>query len=214
MASDPASPRDSRLTEALLRVFALLTYGFFLSNIVRSWWIDPGRITLLLLLATESLTLLLMLFARRAAVRDMSPMATVATIYACTFVVFFGYGDTTRFAAEWVGACLQFAGLAWQLLAKATLGRSFGLLPAARGLVTRGPYRVVRHPIYLGYLIAHVGFLLTNFSWRNLLVLVVLYVAQAVRMKREEAVLHGGSYGIEYQAYCSAVRWRIVPFVF
>ena len=73
-----------------------------------------------------------------------------------------------------------------------TLGRSFGLPPAARGLVTSGPYRVVRHPIYLGYLMTHAGFLLSNFSWRNLGVLAVLYLAQAVRTLREEAVLHSG----------------------
>jgi protein-S-isoprenylcysteine O-methyltransferase Ste14 len=47
------------------------------------------------------------------------------------------------------------------------LGRSFGLLPAQRGLVVVGPYRFVRHPIYFGYLIGHIGFLLVNFSWRN-----------------------------------------------
>ena len=82
-----AAPGDSRLTEALLRVFALLTYGLFLSNIVRAWWVDPGRITLLLLLVNESLTLLLLVFARRAVVRDMSLLSTSATIYACTFVV-------------------------------------------------------------------------------------------------------------------------------
>ena len=57
---------------------------------------------------------------------------------------------------------LQLAGLAWQVAAKVTLGRSFGLLPAARGLVTSGPYRVVRHPIYLGYLITHLAFVAAN----------------------------------------------------
>ena len=35
---------------------------------------------------------------------------------------------------------------------KVVLGRSFGLVPANRGIVARGPYLLVRHPIYAGYL--------------------------------------------------------------
>lgn len=47
----------------------------------------------------------------------------------------------------------------WSL---ATLGRCFGIFPEARGLVTQGPYRWVRHPVYLGELISGLGILLTR----------------------------------------------------
>ncbi len=87
-----------------------------------------------------------------------------------------------------------------------------GLLPAQRGVVIGGPYRLVRHPIYLGYLIGHIGFLLTNFSSRNLVVLLLLYAAQVVRILREESVLSASSPA--YQNYQQKVRWRLVPGVF
>jgi len=204
------SDRNS-LTEVLLRTFALLVYGTFVAIIARHWWADTSRYTLLLLLVSEGLTVALLLFARKAVLRDLSPVAIGATTLALSFFLFFEYTGTLRLIPEWAGAAIQLFGIAWQILSKVTLGRSFGVLPAARGLVTHGPYRVVRHPIYLGYLIAHVGFLLGNFSLQNVLVLGALYCAQIVRMLREEAVL--GESG-EYRDYAARVRWRLVPFVF
>jgi protein-S-isoprenylcysteine O-methyltransferase Ste14 len=211
--NDPPS-RDSLLTEVLLRSFALLVYGGFVANIARYWWANTDRHTLLLLLLSEGLTVALLLFARRAVLRDASPIAIAATALSVSFFLFFDYDGTRRFIPEWAGATLQACGMAWQVFAKVTLGRSFGVLPAARGLVTKGPYRVVRHPIYLGYLVGHVGFLLSNFSLQNLLVLALLYLAQTVRMLREEAVLGSGEQGAAYKAYCATVRWRIVPRLF
>ena len=48
-------------------------------------------------------------------------------------------------------------GLVLVVVGKMALGRSFGIVPANRGVVVRGPYTLVRHPIYTGYLITHVG---------------------------------------------------------
>jgi protein-S-isoprenylcysteine O-methyltransferase Ste14 len=216
MSPAPASadPGGNVLTEVLLRIFALLVYGGFVTIIARHWLADTTRLTLLLLLISEGLTIALLLFARRAVLRDASPVAIAATTLALSFFLFFEYQGTLRVIPEWAGVGLLICGVCWQIVSKLVLGRSFGVLPAARGLVTHGPYRVVRHPIYLGYLIGHVGFLLSNFSLQNLLVLAMLYAAQTVRMVREEAVLKSGSHGSEYVAYCSTVRWRIVPFVF
>ena len=211
MQHDAPTPADSALTEWLLRAFGLLAYGFGVANLFHAWWSDTSRWTVLLLLVFESYTLLLVLIARRASVRDASAMAMALTVYAAFYFALLDPRGNTRLIAESAGVALQLAGAACQFSAKLMLGRSFGLLPAQRGVVMAGPYRLVRHPIYLGYLIAHVGFVLVNFSWRNLAVFVLLYAVQVLRIQREEAVLAGSE---AYRAYQQRVRWRLLPFVF
>jgi protein-S-isoprenylcysteine O-methyltransferase Ste14 len=203
---------EGRLTEWLLRGFALLVMAFIVTRWGYAWWIDPSRWTALLLLISESYTLMLILLARRASQRDLSIPAIVATIYATGTGVLLAPEGTLRLAPEWVGVGLQLVSMTWQFTAKIFLGRSFGLLPAHRGLVMAGPYRIVRHPIYFGYLIGHIGFLLANFSWRNAAVLALLYVAQVIRIQREEAVLAASD--ADYQIYQKRVRWRLLPLVY
>ena len=210
-------PRTARgaegcFTEWLLRGFGLIAYILAVSGLASAWWADRSRVTMLLLLLTEGYTLMLVLSARPARIRDMSPMTVVATIYAAFFYVLFETSGTTRLVPELAGALLQVCGTLFQFGAKLALGRSFGLLPAQRGLVVAGPYRLVRHPIYLGYLIGHVGFLLANFSWRNAAVLALLYAAQVIRIRREEIVLADANH--DYTSYQQRVRWRLLPFVY
>jgi len=203
---------EGRLTEWLLRGFALLVLAFIVARWGHAWLVAPGRWTVLLLLVSESYTLMLVLLARRALQRDLSVPAMAATIYATCFVVLLQPQGTTHLLPEWVGAGLQLASMAWQFTAKIFLGRSFGLLPAQRGLVTAGPYRIVRHPIYFGYLIGHIGFLFANFTWRNAVVLALLYTAQVIRIRREEAIL--AATDAHYRQYQQRVRWRLLPFIY
>ena len=106
---------------------------------------------------------------------------------------------------------LTACGLAVVVGAKLTLGRSFGLVPANRGVVDRGPYAAVRHPIYAGYLLSHVGFVLAHPSPWNLSVLAVADGALMMRALLEERVL---LHDERYQAYCRRVSWHVVPGVF
>ena len=89
-----------------------------------------------------------------------------------------------------------------------TLGKRFGVRPALRGLVTGGPYRVVRHPLYLSYVIAGIGFNLQVWNLAALLLVLLGWASMIYRIVAEERVLsrHPG-----WRAYSGLVRYRLVP---
>ena len=84
-------------------------------------------------------------------------------------------------------------------------------MPANRGVVSSGVYRLVRHPIYMGYLVTHVAFLAANPSLWNITALVAADAALLARAVCEEATLARDE---RYRTYQQQVRWRVCPGVF
>ncbi len=195
--------------QLLMRLGAAAGLSVFVMTALQSY--EPGRLTLLLMVVTETLTVVLVLVARPAGRQDWRPVTAFFTTAATFYFLFLDFDPGRHLIPEWAGVTLQCAGVAWTIFAKLSLGRSFGLLPADRGIVTHGAYRWVRHPVYLGYFLNNIGYLLPNFSRQNFLVYAVFLSFQLFRVLREEKLLSGNP---EYRAYCERVRWRLVPFVF
>jgi protein-S-isoprenylcysteine O-methyltransferase Ste14 len=107
-----------------------------------------------------------------------------------------------------VGFWLQLVGVIICLWSLSTLGRSFGFAPADRGVVSRGPYAFVRHPVYGSYVLLQTGYLLQSISLRNVLVVVLATAANIGRARAEERVLLSKP---TYAAYRRRVRWGLVP---
>jgi steroid 5-alpha reductase family enzyme len=78
------------------------------------------------------------------------PVAFAACALAILGAVALRPGTETSTAWLMAGEVVALASCAFLLASVLTLGTCFGVLPEARGLVTRGPYRLVRHPVYLG----------------------------------------------------------------
>lgn len=106
------------------------------------------------------------------------------------------------------GFAVQVVGLAICIVAFLTLGRSFGFAAADRGLVKRGPYAVVRHPIYTSYFLLQAGYLLQAFSVQNALVMLFVTSCNIGRALVEERLLATNA---PYRAYRTKVRWRLFP---
>lgn len=209
----PAPRTDLRefLLEASLRSATAALLAGFAYAAIRHWLADPTRITLLMLVLANCLTLGLSLFVRVPKRRDWNPVTIICSLGASYYFLAIQLAPGERLVPEILGAGLQVIGITWQIYAKISLRFSFGILPANRGIVSSGAYRFVRHPIYLGYLIADVGFVLTNFGLQNLLVYAGLYALQAVRINREEKLLSDDP---EYCRYREKVRFRALPGVY
>ena len=106
---------------------------------------------------------------------------------------------------------LQIAGTLLSIAAVISLGRSFGVVAANRGVRTTGFYRFVRHPLYASYMVSFLGFVLGNLSVRNIVLIVVAFICQYLRAVAEERIL---GLDPEYQAYMAQVRYRFIPYIF
>jgi len=198
-------------TEVCFRIASAFLFAAFAVAAFNHWVADPARITLLFIVVAESLTVCLALLARVPTQRDWHPAVIFCSLGATYYFIGIKLAPGMQLVPEFVGVALQIAGLVWQIYAKLSLRLSFGLLPANRGIVTSGAYRFTRHPMYLGYFLAHLGFLLANFGLQNLLVFAGLYSLQAVRVIREERLL---SEDPAYRTYRIRVRYRILPGIF
>lgn len=103
------------------------------------------------------------------------------------------------------------AGLIFMLITLFHLGRSFSIVPQARQIVRTGPYRWVRHPLYLAEAIATFGSVLQFLSIASIAIFAVQLAFQCVRILYEEQVLADTL--PDYTGY-SAEKWRLVPHLF
>ena len=94
------------------------------------------------------------------------------------------------------------------IYARLSLGRSIGFVPANRGIITTGPYRFVRHPIYSGVFLAMLSFVLRSYSPLNLILATIITVLFMIKSVVEEGFLSDDP---EYAAYLQRVRRRWIP---
>jgi protein-S-isoprenylcysteine O-methyltransferase Ste14 len=193
----------ARLSVALLFVF--------LSINLLTDFLHTRHLTGLLLLASESLVVVLTVFRRPTAIVDRSALARLAALVSIVGPPLFRVGGGGALAPDAVTASVSAAGLVLVIAGKATLGRSFGIVAANRGVVASGPYLLMRHPIYVGYLLSYVAFCVANPTVMNLAIMLMTNAALVWRALIEERTLVNDE---RYRTYCNRVAWHFVPGVF
>ena len=218
--NNPAKFLTTKTYDILIAAPLLLFYGFSLAGLkpqfesalrLRPAWLSALQLTSLISFAFYLALVIALVFLRRMPVAKSEGLWPRALALA---------GSTALLVLPWLpaasmstvliaaSALLTGVGTLAELFILAWLGRSFSLLPEARGLVTRGPYRCIRHPLYLSGLVVALGAMLQfRQPWALLLVLFT-FALQIGRMHYEEQVL--GRAFPEYAEY-KARSWRLLP---
>jgi protein-S-isoprenylcysteine O-methyltransferase Ste14 len=185
------------VTSAELAVLVVLTPAFTLVD-----WIYVSQHLLVLAIA---------LLRRPPEAHDYSlpTSATVVVSYAYPYAQVALLGWVPGEAA-WPAAGLALVTIAafLSLASLLSLGRSFGIRPALRRLVTRGPYRFVRHPMYLSYILGDVGYNLQEWNVGTVVLVLAGWASLLYRIRAEERVLSGDP---GWRSYADRVRHRLLP---
>jgi protein-S-isoprenylcysteine O-methyltransferase Ste14 len=175
------------------------------------WLAASTNLEAALLVISESLAALLILTRRSTTTASRHPLDWALSLMAVNTPLLVAPAAASTFMPSQITTALMIAGMVIQISAKAALWRSFGLIPANRGIKTKGPYRFVRHPMYAGYTLTHIGFLLGFPSLQNSFLYLTAFLIEIARLLREELILNQDSV---YREYAARVRYRLFPGIF
>ena len=153
---------------------------------------------------------------RSGAIRSREPVMmrlVDAAGLACGFYLLFSPGATwaplsrhfasTHIAVAWLGAGVALVGLVLAMWSRLALGQYWSPVVAVKEhhrLIQSGPYRMVRHPLYTGLLLAAAGTAITLNRWQGVIGVLVLLAVFLRRARKEDAVMQA-EFGEEFSAY-------------
>lgn len=118
-------------------------------------------------------------------------------------------------AMQLLGLALTILGCLFAVWARVTLGSNWSGLPTVRHdheLIVRGPYRLVRHPIYTGLLLALAGSAIANGAFGWMMTWFLVFIAYAVKIRQEEKLMVE-TFPQDYPEYRRRVK-ALIPGVF
>jgi len=196
---------------ATLRKLAgpLLALAWALFAVV-SWmaWRSTGDFVVLLLFCVNTLFAVLFVCRRNSTAVTDNPKDWMVTVATVLLSFMLRVTATENVPALMASRALQAVGITIIIISLLSLGRSFGLIPANRGIKTRGLYTYVRHPLYSGEMLFYLGFTVGNASLANILLTLTIFVGLHLRARAEERLLQKDDV---YTHYLRTVRFRFFP---
>jgi protein-S-isoprenylcysteine O-methyltransferase Ste14 len=208
VAADTPSDRTmQRIIDLAERVFFVLLYATFFAPFAASVERQPYNVVAL---AAETILCAFVVLRPFTGVMTLQAGDWLLALSATAFPLLVRPGGDPL-APTWVVGLVMSAGVLFSVWAKLTLRMRFGIAAANRGVVMRGPYRLVRHPIYAGYFVTHTGILLANPTAFNAVVLCSAAILQVLRVHAEERFLAADP---DYRQMMATVRYRVIPGVY
>jgi protein-S-isoprenylcysteine O-methyltransferase Ste14 len=192
------------------RAVVAALFGFFVYRLIVAYLDERNPVNLTIILS-ESLVVLFILIRRPAKTVSLRPADWLFAAGATAAPLSVAPTAAAPLLPNLSCVVIIVAGVLLQIYAKLTLRRSFGIVAANRGVTAAGPYRLVRHPMYLAYLVSWCGFLLASPSLWNAVVYAFALACQVARLLAEERLLAADA---AYRGLAAAVPYRLVPGVF
>lgn len=197
----PTSLNVSRLLDGAERIAVVVLYIMLVHRFMGDLGHKPGNILLML---SEGLIAVMVLFRRGTENITMRPVDWLTGVLGTALPML-----VQPVGGGWTGgAVLMLAGLLVSFGAKLSLRRSFGIIAANRGVKRTGLYAIVRHPMYLGYLVTYIGVIALNPSVWNAVLLSCWLGFEVLRIFAEERILMQDP---DYSEHASKVKFRLVP---
>lgn len=204
------STRSNIISSALRIIpYAVVVLGLlFMSYACYRKYRDTGSVNWLGLLIVNAV-FTSMYIARR----DATAISSSPSLWLLAFVTTclpFAARPSAPVPSAAVGDIVQLAGLGAVVGSMLSLRRSFGIVPAHRGIRTKGLYNLVRHPLYASELLTLIGFVIANPSVWNIGLWLSQCVLQFTRACAEERFLSADPVYCHYRV---RVKYRLIPFI-
>src|SRR5581483_175981 len=187
-----------------------LVYVFFASAHF-SFARRTGQWSTTMPIVAQEATLVVLFLTRRRSLVTSTHFSDWAVGIAGSLLPLFMRAADAAGPLAWIGRPVQMAALLMSLVAITSLGRSWGIIAANRGVKTIGPYRFVRHPVYACHLLSYCGYVACYPTLQNAILATLTAVALQARARGEERLLAEDPV---YSAYLARVRSRFVPFLY
>ncbi|MDE7548155.1 isoprenylcysteine carboxylmethyltransferase family protein [Acetobacter fabarum] len=202
--------KNSPIQEYVEKIIIIIPYIYFIHHNYSSIFISVNIISILYLFEMI-LELFFTLFRTPGKMSHNTTDWILAILGTYAAQIVSTHASDTHLASVTFCFILSFIGILVSFSAKICLGRSFAIVAAVRVVKTYGPYRIIRHPMYAGYMLTSLGFLLYNFSLWNICTIFCAWSVQILRIQAEEKILFTDP---EWSLWSKQVRWKLLPFVY
>lgn len=199
--------------QTLLNIYLFVVLGGWVGwQTYRTW--RAGRLDFIEIsfAAQNAIFLTLILIRRRHRAVDLNIFRQAVALVAFFSGIFFiGEVTTGGPMVHRVSAAIILAANVLGAVTLININRSFGILIARREIKTGGLYRFVRHPMYGADILLRVGFLISHFEPKIIVLFIVSTACYVWRATLEERFLGQAP---EYRDYRARVRYRFIPGIF